>query len=238
MVEVEDKTKQTYDEMLKCSVGDPTALHNIYMANRNFMNPDTIDAIVLLGSKRSFTFSDFTKFSRLMALPTFEAFSTATPGDDQYMQLYSVICEYLKAIAVYRKKNFSTLRQNVMFWLRSKIEQPVANTMNPTSCRVNVKSSFKPEEGTQITVYNDLVRKATEQAKALSTATVHTFNYTPRSASVQMLPHTIVQGLVTKIVNMQTSMKREASAQNLKIPPFLDIIPSSKLGGELNVRNH
>lgn len=190
------------------------------------MSPDVVDAVTTIGTKRTFTVGEFAKcFSKIMTLPAFESFANSTPGDEQYVHLQSILCEYLKAVSAYKNKNFAHFKNSIFFWLRSKVEQPITNTMNPTTCRVNVKSSYKPEEGAYVTVFNDLVRKSTEQVNMLANANVYQFQYTPRSASVQMLPHSTLNGIVSNLVNLQTVMNREALAQNLKLPPFLDIVP-------------
>lgn len=234
MFEEQDRTKQIFEELLKCGVGDANTLKNIYKANRNYMSPDVIDAIVTMGTKRTFTVSEFAKcFSKIMSLPVFEMYSNCTPGDERHNHLQAVLCEYLKALSAYKHKNFAHFKNNIFYWLKSKIEQPITNTMNPTVCRVNVKSSYKPEEGAYVTVFNDLVRKSTEQVNLMANATVHPFHYTPRTASVQMLPHTTLHGIVSNLVNLQTVMNREALAQNMKLAPFLDIVPNRSTALEL-----
>lgn len=235
---MEDRIKKTYDEMCQISNINVDNLTTIYNANRNYFSPEIIDLIVGLGTKTVLTFVDLLNYSRLASLSMFSKFITAHTEDDTYRQYHSVISEYLRSISLYKKINFNTLRNSVMFWLRCKMEQPNIAQISPTQCRASIKSTYKPFVGSQTSASNDLLSKLNNQIEQLKRTQLCSFNYVPRSTTVNVSSTNLLSNVVNKLIHLQTLMNREASNQNIKISAFLDIVPiSSKTNKVLGILN-
>lgn len=225
---MEDVIKQTYEEMIGIPNIDTNTLEVMYKANRNYFSPELIDLFVKLGNKTSLNFIDLVMYSQVTNLSIVKQFATATSTDDDlYKKWQIVLSEYLKAISFYKKISFITLRNNVLFWLRSKMEQPNLSIMSPKNCKVSIKSTYKPFTGSQASVANDLLVKIHDQINQLRNAQTIAFSYTPRTSSVTVTPTNIMNSIVNKTVNLQLLMNREAMLQNIKISPFLDIVTGS-----------
>lgn len=225
-----DRSEQLFEKVKNNpSVECPETLQILHDANRNYFNPSVINMIVELGSKSSIAFIDFVKYSVIMELPIFSNFAQYSQMDDAYHNTLSTLNVYFKAIALLHNVSYATIRQNVLFWIRSKVEQPINTSIAPKHCRVTVKSTYRPEESQYVTVYQDLIRKSTDQIKALANVSPQVFHYTPKNAPVSMMPNNVMNGIVSNLINLQTLMTREALAQNTKLPPFLDLVSDKRL---------